>query len=1297
MQTGSGGGGNGRPPKKKVVKKAVRKSPPPKSEAAAGSGYKKKPAPPTPTKGVTGSVAAGGKPAKGVSGKVVKKKPDPMAGDPLAPMLRVTRNAKTAKKPGLGKSILRAGQGLSNLIRRTQEATDVSRGGLSAMGYTNSTAERAARNLPKDFANVMVNTIPATVHLVDTAIKDQQDKVGRSGITRLGHELAAPYVELAKHPGKMAVEQPFSTAMLVTGPVRGASRGVGAVARRGALGKAAKRAAATERPAAKTSEPTRTVEPRRYSPDPVGKAIQVRVEKRKLKKIANANRRADELDTKGKHAEAAAVRQEAAQQHPERVSEDQVKRRVDEIVGTNEGVRRRHAKQTDRDVARAVRNKPAVKMSRKQRRAQRVKPSAAVSLTAQNITRPTVHDLQAYLTELEQVYRHGDLTPREKASNAQLRGQIEQAIKHPQDEALIEQAARAYQQVERPRTEKLVKYRMLDPEEAAKRRELPFAVRQLGATRDTRPRLTDAGVQKMVIGRRIEEAKANFEDPAVIADLVAEGRRVKKATKGQAVKRAPGFVDEHGKPLSAAQIRAERTRGSEDAVTGKVTRTPLPGEPAYVSHAPTLMRPGSFFRDSARPVTVGSKPFTGGSVTKGTFDASPEALHASARRLQSLIDAHEGHLRFLDEFALRDSRGKAVSGSRERLQAAIDKATLDHRGNPRPGSRNYRIVNTQPFGGRTSQLDELLNQLNRHGELHSAAKDETNPVVQALEDALAGKGDGPFVAIPEEAAARIEQHLKVLGSSGGQVWQTINTVWRKNVLAFSPKWATSNVAEATVRSIVAGVRPGDRALLKRTLDEWRKDDPDAAEAFLASLGTGHYGFVERTQRHATAEEFADPARHGPFVRQMARIAGTINRTSVINWVPKAWGAWTSHVMNGMGRIEGQYKIALAGKKLRDTAQQSRAFADLSEKGLREALEGLKGTPTQVEIARFVRTAYGKYEAHSPQMRKWIEMYTPFVAWTLNAARFLTIVLPRDHPVLTAFMADVVNSQEDWLKDEGLWIDEQDTLPTYMLGDIPAGGGLLNVAKYTPASLMQDPILTMGSALLPSMSNLLMASKGLDPFGNPLKGSREGAILRGLLGLAVPGPLAQQAQPGHKSILETLNPVEVIPGNKVEYARVRETIDRLQKRIDGLPESEKTQPYKPAYRALLDELADLQGTRDSLLVQAGFKSDPAMGVRTPLRLIRRQIRDLPDDQRGDEFGFDSKTLSGLKKTEAALSGAVAALAPVPKAKVRKTKPRPDSTRVKVRKSVERLRDRDVRQEVLDEINRLREQAKVDRGG
>lgn len=1376
---------------RKKLKRKAPAAPPPKSETAAASGYKTKPVPKGAT-GVKGSTTAPGR-------KLVisSRKPPPIARapfpipDPLGPhspikylakskdyqraMAGLLRPVDTGPSKSIAyvathlpKGILAAGDAASEGIHRLQRATDIS-GGMQTLGP--NIGERVTANLPKDAANIVVNTIPATVHLASTAVHDPGKAL---------HQLIQPYKDLVEHPGKMLTEQPLTSALLVTGPLRGASRGVGAVARRGVLGKAAAKAADTTRAPA-VAEGARMVHPREYSPDPVGKAIQVYRERRKLKKIAKANKHADQLDAQGRHEQAAQVRHEAQMQHPHRMSEDQVKRFVDEHRETNEQVRRRHTRQVDTEVRAAVRNQPVklTRAGRKQARKLKVNPTAAVSLTAQNITRPTVTDLQAYLGELKHAYEHGDLTPRQKAQNRQLRGQIQEAIQNPQDPALVERAARAYQGVERSRTEKLVKYRIVDPEQVAKRRELPFAVRSMGAVRDTKLRLTEAGqarkaietqradqaqvvraAEKSVQRTRVKleqavaDARANAAadggkvsearplpklsiagrkahpsgrdvvewmnrvergDPKVLRrargkralpspadtlrraiaahddaqtvlareraredELRRQHNQVRKATKGKQLRQAPGFVDQQGRPLSTEDIRNARS------VTGH-------GEPAYVSHAPNLQSPGSFFRESSRPVAANSRAFTGGSVTKGTFDASEEALHANVRKLQSLVDAHEGFTSFIDEAGLRDQQGRLITGDRNRVQAAIDRATLDQRGNPKPGARGYRIVRVHPFGAQKSQLEALVEQVNRHGELHGDAHGEHNPVVSAFEDALQGRGDGPFAAIDETAVARQEQHLRLLGSSGGHAWQVINTLWRKNVLAFSPKWATSNVVEASVRSLVAGVRPRDRALLKRAVDTWMREDPDAATRFLASMGRGHYGMVGRSTRHATAEEFTDPTRHGAFVRTAARLAGTIGRTPVVNWVPKLWGAWTSNVMEGMAAVEGEFRFAMAGTKLRRLHQNSRAFADLSEKGVREALDGLKGTPTQIQVARFVRSAYGKYEAHSPLMRKWIEMYTPFVAWMKNAAHFVGVVLPRDHPVLTAFMADLTSSQEQWLRDIGLWIGEHNSLPSYMLGDIPTpGGGLLNVAKYTPASLLQDPEQTIGSAILPSMSGIVLATKGLDPFGQPLKGSRETGVLKAMLGLVVPSPLVSS---GSSGITGRLNPAQVIPKGRVDYARTKAELDRIQQQIEQMPPAGKTEPYSPEYRALLDRRSDLTAQRDRLLVEAGLKTDRALVIREPLRLIRRQIRDAPKTP--DQYGYEPKTLAGLRDAVTQLEAVAQALEP-PKPKTVKLKKRPLTTGEKQQQAYRRYLKRNPEKAMQDAYDRWLEQQKVDAG-
>jgi hypothetical protein len=52
----------------------------------------------------------------------------------------------------------------------------------------------------------------------------------------------------------------------------------------------------------------------------------------------------------------------------------------------------------------------------------------------------------------------------------------------------------------------------------------------------------------------------------------------------------------------------------------------------------------------------------------------------------------------------------------------------------------------------------------------------------------------------------------------------------------------------------------------------------------------------------------------------------------------------------------------------------------------------------VALARDVQRAYGKYSNFGPALREAIVHWTPFIPWTLNAVKFLTSVLPKDHPV-----------------------------------------------------------------------------------------------------------------------------------------------------------------------------------------------------------------------------------------------------------------------------------------------------------
>lgn len=1180
--------------------------------------------------------------------------------------------------------------------------------GLNAkLGDVGEAIGRPLKPVVEDYGNTILNLIPGTAHLAYTAVTDPK---------KAAHEFVQPYKDIYHDPVGSFKSHPFSTTIAIAAPVAGGLRGAGALARRGTFGAAAKGAASTARAPAKL-EFGATAHPRRYSPNPVAKAVQVKLENRAVRK--------------GKD--------------PTQITSDQLKKRVNEVEGINQSVARHQGQQVSQ-AARAAISNTTVGRGRVVRRANkqtRIKPvEGATSLVAQNIVKPTRGDLQAYLDEIKA--QHPSLTPVEKATNEQLQHHIQNALDSNANFSKVAEAAQRYQQVERPITEKAVQYKILNADQAARRREQPFAARQPSVTygkpavtadvpgarrvlRQTqvqrakleRTRRTQAeragraqGRAEILGGQSARRAgipvgdvtkpvrtlsKLERERGKLTAqDLQVRSSRAKVRAAEQVLaetkrlakqqRREPKQFLKSGQPYSTAAIRAER----------QATGHP---EPAYVSQAANLTRPGSFYRHYSNPVQVAGKKFTGASTKKGTFDASNEALHANVRRIQTLVNAHEGHMRFTREFGMRDQQGNLLMrGSKAAVQKEIDARTLDAHGKPLPHAREWSIVRAAPFGASHEHVQ---------GFLESAGQVDTpQPILDSVTQALNGQGDhGPFVAVPKVVRDQQLAHVRVLGQQAPKVINVLSTLWRKNVLAFSVKWATSNVGEATFRSLVAGVRKGDRALFNSALEELRKVNPEAAQTIEGSIGHGHYGFTLESQRHTRADEFKDIK----YVRQIARALGTASRTKGVSWLPKAYGAFTGYVFHHMSQLEDQFRFAMAGTHIRKNILDA-GIDKTAEAAIKDAAQGLTHTHNQTELLRFVQRAYGQYEGWSPEVRNVVQHYTPFLAWTANAVKFLFHVLPKDHPVLLGLAANIEASQREWLKSVGLEVGQRDALPGYLLGSVVTGKGAAypEATRYTPLGLLQNPTQSIAGLVMPQFRDVQMALQGLDAFGQPLKESKLTAIAKGFSAMLLPGggQIANAATgPGSfgSQLAHQLNPVAATPPDKVEYARAKATGDRLKKEIQGLPRDQRAKDaagnYTPAYQRLLDEQANVQYTKTRLLNKSGLAAKPTVELDRKIQLLNRKIRDLPKARKVNDLGFATKEYADLQAQRKALQDERAKIAP--RANRQKIRVRPKTPRQQILDETARLKKSTtpeaIRKELRDEINRLKEQARVNRGG
>jgi hypothetical protein len=122
------------------------------------------------------------------------------------------------------------------------------------------------------------------------------------------------------------------------------------------------------------------------------------------------------------------------------------------------------------------------------------------------------------------------------------------------------------------------------------------------------------------------------------------------------------------------------------------------------------------------------------------------------------------------------------------------------------------------------------------------------------------------------------------------------------------------------------------------------------------------------------------------------------------------------------------------------------------------------------------------------MRFFVSTYTPFIAWFLNAWKFVYQVLPADHPTVTAGIVIVERATEEWRKDRGLDLFMDESLPGFLQGSIPLSGGRRQRApfRYTPFGAFGDPLQNAGNLVLPQVSGVLSAFDGEDWKGKPLR-------------------------------------------------------------------------------------------------------------------------------------------------------------------------------------------------------------------
>lgn len=492
-------------------------------------------------------------------------------------------------------------------------------------------------------------------------------------------------------------------------------------------------------------------------------------------------------------------------------------------------------------------------------------------------------------------------------------------------------------------------------------------------------------------------------------------------------------------------------------------------EPFFVSQRPRRgSRLGDFYRHWSRQGYV-TRGRTGEGVRKGLVDFSPLALVEQANRMQGLLNAHRGWRRFLDVTALRRDDGELFT-VRTRRDAERVRADLE----ALPGRFEWEIVRVEPWRGRELDAEGVLRLTEPDGRV-------SQQVADILSAALEGAGDGPFALVPKAAVDRMHAHVRALGAGPlSRAFRAVTGAFAKVVLSTSTSWMAGNAIEGQFRAAVARATPLDAVLAARVFRELARVDREAAlRARVAGRPGGHMAFAARQVR-LVGDHFD---RANPVAARAAhRLADFMNRPEPAT-LARAWRGYTDFVFKFNEVVAEAYpQLALAGAWMR---RRYRLGMRVSETAIRQAAEGLRNTPEQAAMARFVREAYGQYASFSPAMRR-AKQFMPFFAWAHNAARFLYVVLPRDHPALTGLLAAVNIGSQEWLRAHGLDRSAPNAKPAFLLGSVPVAGGLVRASRHLPFQLAMDPTQTLADLLIPQFSNALDAFEGRDWRGNKLR-------------------------------------------------------------------------------------------------------------------------------------------------------------------------------------------------------------------
>lgn len=543
--------------------------------------------------------------------------------------------------------------------------------------------------------------------------------------------------------------------------------------------------------------------------------------------------------------------------------------------------------------------------------------------------------------------------------------------------------------------------------------------------------------------------------------------------------------------------------------------------PIHLSEAPSTLPYLSSAKQSFAGTGI-SKAVTTGETAKAL--ASPSDLEhilntvRARQRRSTRIASIKQIIDDQSSLPLYDAQGNRITlgTARQAAEAMYRRGFKDE---------DFYLVNREAYT-RPEEAAKLIEEGSPEGyELDTLSElyDEDGGLVQnAIADpARVGATDTPgdWTAIPrttgDEMLGQAHPHSRV-----EKVSAAITYAFKSAVLPTSPKWLFANYFDTTMRALINGLVPPPLGAVagRYNLGRVAVTRNVIAASKHSAAGSGlESQFIPRGLTGSQAESRGgyawkhDPEKYTrtPFskqdVGQMLQLTSALREAKGVHQLASFFAKYRHNVykFNG-GLVEEPLFEAMfgkvAGKTLKGYFDQWGKTMETQEAAYKSLAGALENDPgTALAFARQLNKQTGNWNMLSQSERFIMRNFAPFYMWYRSASRFVLLTMPINHPVMTGIIAAAANMTDEERKALGLdWFDPlpdgATRVPSYLMGGLPRGGGLLSTSTQTSFGVFADYPSSLAQAILPQYNSLLRALAGLKWSGSQLV-NPDGSALR----------------------------------------------------------------------------------------------------------------------------------------------------------------------------------------------------------